>query len=86
MTTYTEAEGRAAIARAIGLPKQTAICRLYAVAMLFFRQPVGNEALDELHRIIGVDATQAMMYVGGMSTTNPSPETWAAVAGIGNLQ
>lgn len=91
---FTELDGYAAIERAkelAGTAKETAIVRLYAVAQLFYRQPVGDAAADALHEIMGDAEVNALFYLCGLSlgmgmSNGNSIETWAKIACISDGQ
>jgi hypothetical protein len=78
----TEAERLAAIETAKRIEmtaKETAIIRFFAIAMTFYRQPVGDRAFDELHRLIGADTTCAVMFLMGFSVEANSDQ-WEGLA------
>jgi hypothetical protein len=82
MKTYTDAEGLAAIEVAKRLDKATAIIRLFAIAQVFYRQPVGVRACEELDRIIDWETSSAVFFISGFSGIPPT-EKWAEIACIG---
>lgn len=60
----TDAQGLEAIEIAMRIAptaKSTAITRLVAIPMLFYRQPVGQRAQDALHSLMD-DATVTALY------------------------
>lgn len=91
---FTDTDGYAAIARATeltGTAKEMAIIRLYAVAQLFYRQPVGEAAVDALHEIMGDAEVTALFYLCGLSiimgmSGGNGTETWAKIACIADGQ
>jgi hypothetical protein len=64
--------------------RMTAIVRLYSVAMVFYRHPIGDRALDELRNIIGVDELNALCFLCGFSTGTMDPARWAELACMTN--
>ena len=85
---YTDDQGLAAIEtakRILPTARMTAIIRLYAVAMVFYRQPVGYRAFDELWTVIGADELHALCFLCGPSSVTPvvERERWAELACIG---
>ncbi|MBU1213586.1 MAG: hypothetical protein KJ587_20315 [Alphaproteobacteria bacterium] len=64
-------------------PKITKIIRLWAIAMLNYRQPLGDKALDAMRRLTDADATQAIMFLTGFaSTTKYEKSQLEELAGI----
>lgn len=47
--------------------KSAAIINLFAIAMCFYRQRVGDIAFAEIRKLIGDDATDAMCFLTGFS-------------------
>ena len=89
MKTYTDEEGLAAIETAKSISfneKSAAIVRLFAISQVFYRQPVGNLAINELHDLIGEDASYAMFYIAGFSSGAGATkiERWAELGCIGS--
>jgi hypothetical protein len=83
---YTDDQGLAAIEtakRILPTARMTAITRRYAVAMVFYRQPVGDRAFDELRGVLGADELNALCFLCGFSSVTPDPERWAELACIG---
>jgi hypothetical protein len=61
--------------------KRLAIIRLFAVAMHFYRQPVGDLAFDALHSILGVEETAALSFLTGYSLGSSGREdAWEELA------
>lgn len=65
MRTITEAEAHHQIALTRILPTFTASIRLWAITQLFYRQPIGEDALAELHNRIGDAAPEVLFFVSG---------------------
>lgn len=68
--TPSESQGRKALSAAMKLPadsKTTAIVRLFAIAMVFYRQPIGDLAWEGLHILMGVEETSALAFISGFS-------------------
>jgi hypothetical protein len=66
----TEAEGYAAIEIAVRIAptaKQTAIVRLFAIAQVFYRQPVGDAAADEIQKLTDKGTVEAIFFISGYS-------------------
>jgi len=78
----TSAEGMAAIERAKRIAetsKQSAIVRLYAIAMVFYRHPVGERACKELHVLMGEETTSALFFLTGYADGG-SGRDWDSLA------
>ncbi len=85
MNNFTDSDGLAAIEVAKSISaraKETAIIRLFGIAQIFYRQPVGERAADELAALIGPDATCAMFYIYGLSGGLFPIESWAKIVCI----
>jgi hypothetical protein len=85
MKTYSEESGYAAIETAKRMAptaSTTAIVRLFAVAMVFYRGPVGDRACDELNAIMGKGRADALFYLCGFSRGTNDLDRWAELAGI----
>lgn len=64
-------------------PKITKITRLWAVAMLNYRQPLGNKAWDAMRRLTDADTTSAISFLTGFaSTTKYEKSQLEELAGI----
>lgn len=50
-------------------PKMTKIIRLWAVAMLNYQQPLGDEAWDAMRRLTDADTTSAISFLTGFAST-----------------
>jgi hypothetical protein len=84
---YTEAEGRAAIKVATQISstaKEIAIVRLFAIAQVFYRQPVGEEACQAMRLFLDDASIAAMFFIAGASRGGGNCEHWARIAQIGN--
>jgi hypothetical protein len=78
----TDAEGYEAIeiAKRIAFTsKESAIVRLFAIAMTFYRRPVGDAAFDQLHILIGPETSAALSFIAGVSSGG-SGEGWERLA------
>lgn len=76
------AEGAASIQEAVDAwhkHKISPVVRLFAISMVYYRQPVGDQAQDELRKIIGAEAISALYFIAGFSTTGKG-ENWAMFA------
>lgn len=66
----TETEGVAAIETAVRMAqtsKESAIIRLFAIAQVFYRRPIGDRAIEEMEKICDHDAVGAMFFICGYS-------------------
>lgn len=66
----TEAEGYAAIELAVRIAlteKHTAIIRLFAISQVFYRQPVGERATDEIEKLTDGGTVSAIFFIAGYS-------------------
>ena len=59
--------GLRAIEEAKALSVSAHVVRLFAVAMCYYRDPVGDLALDEIERLIGQDALTALSFLCGFA-------------------
>lgn len=65
MREITEIEARYHISASRFLSAEEAGIRLWAVAQIFYRQPLGEDALAELNNRLGKSTTGVLAYVVG---------------------
>ena len=78
---FSDEVGYAAIERAKTMSKSVAITRLFGVAMVYYRQPVGDAAWAAMVELTDQDTVDALALITGimagatMSHNDPWPET-----------
>lgn len=79
----TEAEGYAAIEAAVRIAlteKHTAIIRLFAISQVFYRQPVGQRAADEIEKLTDGGTVSAIFFIAGYSMAGGAASKWEKMA------
>ena len=68
------------------LPLATKIIRLYAIAMLNYRQPIGDRAWGIMNKMIGRDITDAISFLTGFASGwNGNSSTYEQLLGVGKI-